>query len=210
MSEMYQYFANRTSPPAGGERASRRQRRREKERQGRRRWEPEHLVKIVHCSPTPSRPLQGLWKGVSDDLSLDFYLVAYDDIGGIACRRAGDASKPFSGYAPVFWTSNATFINSPLSHEEDYLYNTRMHLHPGREPEDEALELSPSRLMYINSSYDLVIPDLAGSSANPRHVEGRIWNYVDGTFGFGFLRDNVIVDLKPIAENGRIVEATEY
>lgn len=60
MSEIYQYFANRTSP--GGERASRRQRKREKERQGRRKWVPEHFVKIVNCSPTPSRPLQGLWK----------------------------------------------------------------------------------------------------------------------------------------------------
>ncbi|KAK9740419.1 hypothetical protein RND81_03G033700 [Saponaria officinalis] len=61
-SEMYRYFANRTSPGAGGERAWRRQRRREKERQGRKKWEPEHLVKIVNCSPTPCRPLQGLWK----------------------------------------------------------------------------------------------------------------------------------------------------
>ncbi|XP_010664505.1 F-box protein At3g12350 isoform X2 [Vitis vinifera] len=60
MSEIYQYFANRTSP--GGERASRRQRKREKARQGRRKWMPEHFVKIVNCSPTPSRPLQGLWK----------------------------------------------------------------------------------------------------------------------------------------------------
>lgn len=60
MSEIYQYFANRTSPV--GDRASRRQRRKEKERQSRRKWEPEHFVKIVNCSPTPSRPLQGLWK----------------------------------------------------------------------------------------------------------------------------------------------------
>lgn len=60
MSEIYQYFANRTSP--GGNGSSRRQRRREKERQGRRKLEPEHFVKIVNCSPTPARPLQGLWK----------------------------------------------------------------------------------------------------------------------------------------------------
>lgn len=60
MSEIYQYFANRTSP--GGERASRRLRKREKEKQGKRKWVPEHFVKIVNCSPTPSRPLQGLWK----------------------------------------------------------------------------------------------------------------------------------------------------
>lgn len=60
VTEMYTQLANRISP--GGERAWRRQRRKEKERQGRRRWEPEHFVKIVNCSPTLTRPLQGLWK----------------------------------------------------------------------------------------------------------------------------------------------------
>ncbi|XP_074264055.1 F-box protein At3g12350-like [Silene latifolia] len=208
-SEMYQYFANRTSPGAGGERAWRRQRRREKERQGRRKWDPEHLVKIVHWSPTPCRPLQGLWKGICDDMTLDFFLVAYDDIGGVSCRRIGDSLKPFSGFAPVFWTSNATFINSPLSHEEDYLYNTRTHLRPLSESEEDIYEHSPSRLMYINSSYELVLPNLAGTVVNPRHVEGRIWQYVDGTFGFGFLRNNVIVDLKHIAQNGNLLDAAQ-
>uniref|UniRef100_A0A803M2M4 F-box protein n=1 Tax=Chenopodium quinoa TaxID=63459 RepID=A0A803M2M4_CHEQI len=226
MSEMYQYFANRTSPGAGGERAWRRQRRREKERQGRRKWEPEHLVKIVNCSPSSSRPLQGLWKvycffpspslkytslgpGINNDMSLDFYLVAYDDIGGVACRRVGDSLQPLSGYAPVFWTSNATFIESPLSHEEDYVYNTRMHLRPTAEVEDDIYEYSPSRVMYINSSYDLIIPDSTGSSTNPRHVEGRIWQYVDGSFGFGFLRDNFIVDMKHIAQHDYLLDAAE-
>lgn len=60
MAEIYQYFANRTSP--GGDRALRKQRRREKERLAKRRFESEHYVRIVNCSPTPSRPLQGLWK----------------------------------------------------------------------------------------------------------------------------------------------------
>lgn len=73
MSDLYQYFANRTSP--SGDRASRRQRRREKERQGRRKWEPEHFVKIVNCSPTPSRPLQGLWKVVFSLLLFSFEYV---------------------------------------------------------------------------------------------------------------------------------------
>lgn len=59
MSEIYQYFANRMSP--GGNGNSRRQRKREKERRGRK-WDPEHFVKIMNCSPTSSRPLQGLWK----------------------------------------------------------------------------------------------------------------------------------------------------
>jgi len=61
MAEIYQHFANPRSP--GGDR-SRRQRRREKERLARRKWEPQHFVKIVNCSPTPERPLQGLWKVV--------------------------------------------------------------------------------------------------------------------------------------------------
>lgn len=58
---IYQHFANRRSP--GGDRW-RRQRRREQERLARRKWEPQHFVKIVNCSPTPARPLQGLWKVV--------------------------------------------------------------------------------------------------------------------------------------------------
>lgn len=59
-SELYQYFANRTSP--GGERAWRRQRRRERERRGNKKWDSADFVKIVDCSPTTLRPLQGLWK----------------------------------------------------------------------------------------------------------------------------------------------------
>lgn len=71
MTEIYQYFANRTSP---GSDRSRRQRRREKERL-RRKWEPEHFVKIVNCSPTPSRPLQGLWKVFLTKLNCCYLVV---------------------------------------------------------------------------------------------------------------------------------------
>lgn len=58
MTQIYQHFANKTSPSGNG--ASRRQRRKEKARV--RKWDSEHFVKIVNCSPTPARPLQGLWK----------------------------------------------------------------------------------------------------------------------------------------------------
>lgn len=208
MSDIYQYFANRTSP--GGDRASRRQRRREKERQGRKKWDSEHFVKIVNCSPTPSRPLQGLWKGICDDKNLDFFLVAYDDIGGIACRKVGDSCQPFSSYSPVFWTPNTMFIESPLPCEEENIYDSRIHLRPHHfngqslSMENEAV----SRILNINSSYDLVLPDLAGN-ANPRSVEGRIWQYGNGTFGFGFLRDYFIIDLKRIAQNGFLLDTME-
>ncbi|KAF5456098.1 hypothetical protein F2P56_025610 [Juglans regia] len=214
MSEIYQYFANRTSPGSGDKR---RQRKRDnKERQGRRRkWDPEHFVKIVNCSPTPSRPLQGLWKGICDDMTLDFYLVVYDDIGGIACRRVGDSYERFSSYSPVFWTSNATFIESPFSPVEVDLYDTRIHVRPSAAANYIDEEFAPaenemvSHILYINSSYDLVIPDLVGSTTNHRHVEGRIWHYNNGTFGFGFLRDNFIIDMKCIAQNGCILDTME-
>lgn len=212
--EIYQYFANRTSPSANG--ASRRQRRREKKQGKMRKLEPEHFVKIVNFSPKPSRPLQGLWKGICEDSSLYFYLVTYDDIGGIACRKVGgESSRPLTHHAPVFWTSSTTFIESPLSPKEDHIYNCRLHLRPAvesdqsydnsRSSDDKAV----SRMLYINSSYDLVIPDLAVNSINSQQVEGRIWQYENGTFGFGFLRDSYIIDLKHIAKNGRLLDTID-
>lgn len=213
MSDIYQYFANKTSP--GGNGSARRQRRRERERQGRRKWEPENYVKIVNCSPTPARPLQGLWKGFRDETTLEFFLVSYDDIGGIACRRLVELCKPLSANAPVFWTLNTTFIESPLSSEEENIYESRMHIQPLAEA-DDLCEILPSAdkrvilcMLCMNSSYDLVIPDLAGSPVNPRQAEGRIWQYENGTFGFGFLRDNHVIDLRCIAQNGRILEAAD-
>lgn len=154
-------------------------------------------------------------QGISDDKNLCFFLVTYDDLGGFFCRTIGDTSKPFSGYSPVFWTSKTPFLEAPFSPEEEYLYDSRIHLQPlavadhihGHHPltENEVV----SRIHSISSSYDLVIRDLAGTSANPRDVEGRIWLYENGTFGFGFLRDHFIVDMKHIAEHGCLLDTME-
>lgn len=71
--------------------------------------------------------------------------------------------------------------------------------------EDEAVTVSCA--LRINTSLDLLIPNMAGNTpVNPRHVEGRIWQYSDGTFGFGFLSDNFIIDLKHIAWNSQLLE----
>ncbi|CAN0873309.1 F-box protein At3g12350 [Linum grandiflorum] len=208
LPEMYQYYANRSSPV--GERSLRRQRRREKQRQVRKRWETEHYLKIVDCSPTPSRPLQGLWKGLCDEMKLEFYLVEYDGVG-ISCRRLGDLSERLTSCMPVFWTSNPTFIDSPFSPEELKVFDTRIHIRP---PPDETYingigvdDEVVVRVMYINSSFDLVIPGLEGSAANPWRVEGRIWQYKSEAFGFGFLRDNFIVDMKHIARDASLLDA---
>jgi hypothetical protein len=167
-----------------------------------------------------------MMQGICADLSLAFYLVAYDDIGGIACRRLGDPPERFSTYAPVFWTSNATFLEAPFPLEEESMYGSRVHLQPVQ-PHNENHEQFPmsdvegvnhiqqfylsdnevvNRILHINSSYDLVIPDLAGTT-NPRSAEGRIWQYQDGTFGFGFVRDNFVIDMKNIVRDGCIVDA---
>lgn len=150
-------------------------------------------------------------QGISDDdTNLDFYLVAYDDIGGLACRRVGDTCTPLSTYSPVFWTSNNTFIESPLSPEEEYIYGSRIHLRPTLSETNPDWHINiasnepVSRIMYINSSYDLVIPNLSTYS---REVEGRIWQYTNGTFGFGFMRDSFIVDLQLISRDGRLLDA---
>lgn len=151
-------------------------------------------------------------QGICENMSLDFYLVSYDDVGGIACRKVGDSNRPLTEHAPVFWTSSLRFIESPFSPEEDHIYDSRLHLRPPGEADESDDHLlssdngALSRMLYINSSYQLVIPDLVGITANPWVVEGRIWQYKNGTFGFGFLRDNYIVDLKQIAEDGHLVD----
>lgn len=154
-------------------------------------------------------------QGISDDRSLEFYLVSYDDIGGITCRRVGELSQLFSGCTPVFWTSNTTFIESPFTSEEEDIYMSREHLQPDAEGGfDDCLPCSDNRdvmrMLSMNSSYDLVIPDLTGTNLNPRQVEGRIWQYGNGTFGFGFLQNNYIIDLKQIARDGHILDIIHF
>ena len=73
-------------------------------------------------------PAASLLQGIYDDMSLNFYLVVYEDNGGIICRRVGDSSERISSYGLVFWTSNATFIESPLSPEEKYLYDSHKNI----------------------------------------------------------------------------------
>lgn len=140
-------------------------------------------------------------QGVCDGMNLDFYQVEYDDLGGITCRKFGDSSEHSSGSTPVFWASNAIPLESPFSPEEEQLYSCRAHLRPFTEADDAYGQVPDiendlvSRIIYINSSYEF--------------VQGRIWQYLDGTFGFGFLQDNVIIDLKHIARDGYLLDTTE-
>jgi hypothetical protein len=54
----------------------------------------------------------------------------------------------------------------------------------------------------------LFIPDASGGpDGNVRNVEGRVWEYDDSTFGFGFLRNDYIIDLKHIALDGQLLDS---
>ena len=67
------------------------------------------------------------------------------------------------------------------------------------------------RILHVNSGCcDLVIRSLSdSSSSDPRNADGRIWEYDDGTFGFGFLRNDYIIDLKHVTLNGSLLDTVE-
>lgn len=141
---------------------------------------------------------------------MDFYLVTYDDLGAIACRRIGNSSvERFSDCPLVFWTSKSSYIKSPISPEDLSMYESRVHLstedHSCYLVENETVVVS--HVLRIISRSDLLIPNMAENvPVNLKHVEGRIWQYSDGTFGFGFLKDDFIIDLKNIVRNGQLLE----
>ncbi|KAI4992072.1 hypothetical protein ZWY2020_041935 [Hordeum vulgare] len=198
--EIYMHFANRRSPGAG---------RRRRERQGRRkggRMEPEHFVRIPDAEPTKARPLQGLWKGVCENRTLEFYIISYDDIGGVTCRRVSENRGQNSGYSPVFWTTDATFLEPPFSERELDRYSCLEHIGVVTCGHTETWNKAVSRILCINSSYDLVHPHLLAPFDDTRNVEGRIWLYEDGTFGFGFTGSNSIIDLNLVSMDGCIID----
>ncbi|CAN7008680.1 unnamed protein product [Brassica rapa subsp. trilocularis] len=188
VSEMYTQLANRTSP--GGDR--RRKRKKEKERQARIKWEPEHFIKVSDFSPTLAKPLQGLWKGFCEGRNMELYLVKYDEVGGVVCKKVEDLSLSRQT-SPVFWTPNHAFIRSPFSVEEEMILDSRIRIVPLH---GEVHEQVISGMLYMNSSYD--------------PGEGRVWLYENGTFGFGFLRDQFITDLKRVAlEDGCLADVLD-
>ncbi|XP_075516881.1 F-box protein At3g12350-like [Primulina tabacum] len=176
-----------------------------------RRWHTESFLKIMNLFPTPSRPLQGLWKGIGPKKSLNLYLVSYrEDRDYICCVVVGSDSTPRFFCEPIFSTRTTAFAEFPLSFEEEHAYNTRPHLRPvaksNQSGQDRATpfqdeDLDVSRMCYAFSPH---YPYHRGSFEHP---DGRVWLYADGTFGFGFLRDDYIVDLKPVVKNGRLIDA---
>ncbi|CAN6329209.1 unnamed protein product [Urochloa humidicola] len=197
--EMYAHFANRRSPGAGRKRRG---------KHGRRGgfMEPEHFVRIADAEPTKARPLQGLWKGICEDRTLEFYLVAYDDIGGVTCRRFNDTRGQNSGYSPVFWTTDTTFLEPPFSEKELDNYSNRYHIQGVTANHASTENRIISRILCIGSSHDVADPHLLTPLDDARSVEGRIWLYEDGTFGFGFVGSDSVIDLRHVSSAGCILD----
>ncbi|WVZ90362.1 hypothetical protein U9M48_036669 [Paspalum notatum var. saurae] len=199
--EVYAHFANRRSPGAG---------RRRRGKQGRRGggMEAQHFVRIADAEPTKARPLQGLWKGICEDRTLEFYLVSYDDIGGVTCRRFSDTRSQNSCYSPVFWTTDTTFLEPPFSEKELDNYSSRDHIRGVASDHAGTENRIISRILCINASYDVVDRHLSTPLENGRNVEGRIWLYEDGTFGFGFVGSHSIIDLRHVSSAGCILDTS--
>ena len=123
---------------------------------------------------------------------MELYLVKYDEVGGVVCKKVEDLSLSRQT-SPVFWTPNHAFIRSPFSVEEEMILDSRIRIVPLH---GEVHEQVISGMLYMNSSYD--------------PGEGRVWLYENGTFGFGFLRDQFITDLKRVAlEDGCLADVLD-
>ncbi|KAK4751466.1 hypothetical protein SAY87_004948 [Trapa incisa] len=182
-------------------------------------WDPQHFLKILNCSPTSSRPLQGLWKGIGADAKLDIYLVTYNESGGISCRRVGDSSvvRALGRSLIVFYTLESSCIAPPFSPEELFRYESRIHHRVLADysscpsaANDNSLVVSS--ILFCYSSFNQLAPDVDEGARENSHLrkKGRIWRYRDGTFGFGFLKDNLIIDLKPFTGKDQFLEPDKH
>ncbi|XP_073150251.1 F-box protein At3g12350-like [Henckelia pumila] len=193
----------------------RREWQREKDQQRRVcKWRSKCFLKIKEPSPTPSRPLQGLWKGIGPNESLNFYLVLYGKLNNFMICEAvvgNYFTNQFDRQIAFLAFTTTAFVESPtLGSEEEHTYNARTHLRPianqarrdrATSFEDEALDVS--RICFVLSLDQYLAP--GNQSGNM--PDGRVWLYANGTFGFGYLRDDYIVDLRPIAKNGYVLDS---
>lgn len=210
--EMYQFLVSKVTS-AGGERAARKQRRRGKERawsQGKCVLEPEHFVKVIHVSPTKARPLQGLWKGFFELVGLDFVLVSYDDKEGIVCRKVQDLAGT-SKSGSVLWTSKTTTrVGMPLCLAEEGFYNSRTHIQPlcSLSKQDETSQVPFEFCEEVIGMLSTSSCDFQSLLASNKQ-EGRVWQYANGTFGFGYLHSSSIIDFRVLCLEGSLLDTIE-
>jgi hypothetical protein len=107
----------------------------------------------------------------------------------------------------VFWTTDATtFLEPPFSDQELDNYSNRDHIRDVASSHAEAESRVLSRILCMSSSYGIAEPHLSTPLDDARNVEGRIWLYQDGTFGFGFVGGNSIIDLRHISSAGCVLD----
>ncbi|WVZ90361.1 hypothetical protein U9M48_036669 [Paspalum notatum var. saurae] len=170
-------------------------------------WCPSCAVSIANLPVIWSKILP-FSRGICEDRTLEFYLVSYDDIGGVTCRRFSDTRSQNSCYSPVFWTTDTTFLEPPFSEKELDNYSSRDHIRGVASDHAGTENRIISRILCINASYDVVDRHLSTPLENGRNVEGRIWLYEDGTFGFGFVGSHSIIDLRHVSSAGCILDTS--
>ncbi|XP_075516880.1 F-box protein At3g12350-like [Primulina tabacum] len=194
-------------PLSKKERRTERQREREKQRDVRR-WRSQRFQKLTNHSPTPSRQLQGLWKGIGPDKMLNLYLVSYGErFDSIYGEIVGNSSRFLIAHDSVFTSRASAFTESPISSEEEHTYSTRTHLRPivisNQAEQDRSAAPFGDEYLDVLRMFYAISPLFSYHGFD----DGRIWLYADGTFGFGFLGGNCIVDLKPLLKNGHLLDA---
>lgn len=210
MAQIKEILASKASvgdiPQSKKERRTARRKEREKQRRVPR-WRSQRFRKITNHSPTPSRPLQGLWKGIGPDKMLNLYLVNYaersDSIYG---EVVGNSSRFLINHDAVFTTRASAFTESPMSSEEEHTYSTRTHLRPivisNLAEQDRRAASSGDEYLDVLRMFYAISPLFSYHGFD----DGRVWVYADGTFGFGFLGGNYIIDLKPLLKNGHLLD----
>jgi hypothetical protein len=66
-----------------------------------------------------------------------------------------------------------------------------------------------SHILCMSSNYDVVDPHLSTPLDDARNMEGRVWLYQDGTFGFGFVGSNSIIHLRHVSSAGCILDTLQ-
>ncbi|XP_073153014.1 F-box protein At3g12350-like [Henckelia pumila] len=195
--EDYEYYSSKKL----NSRQRRRRRRAEEQMASALQWETSYFLQLHkryynYSHSDPYQPLQGLWKGIGRNKSLNFYIVTYTIyMGEFSCKMAGSSVTSQITDGLVFSALMKPYIEPPFSSKERHMYDYRLHLRPAAGYHDDQPDPTSSdvvRIYYANMGPESRPPEEIGQAG------GRIWQYADGSFGFGSLKDHYIIHLKPM------------
>lgn len=130
--------------------------------------------------------------------------MSYDDKEGIVCRKVQDLAGT-SKSGSVLWTSEST--TRVVMPADETFYNSCTHTRPlcstakPGETREVPFEFCEEVIgILCTSSCDF--QSLLGSN----NREGRIWQYANGTFGFGYLHSSLVIDFRALCSDGSLLD----